>query len=102
MRHPDSGARERPTRSAGVSAAEKLACEWEARHDVAAHGRRVDPAAALYRYPNARRVEEDLGHAEASGRRSQSAAARPPRGRDEFAARHPLAASWLRWGEEPR
>jgi hypothetical protein len=102
MRHPDAGARERPTGSAGVSAAEKLACEWEARHDVAARGRWVDPAAALYRYLNARRVEEDLDHADASARRSQLAAARPARGRDEFAARHPLAASWLRWGEDPR
>jgi hypothetical protein len=102
MRHPDAGATEGLTGSAGVSAAEKLACEWEARHDVAARGRRVDPAAALYRYLNARRVEEDLDHADASARRSPSAAARPARAQDDFAVRHPLAASWLRWGEDPR
>jgi hypothetical protein len=29
---------------AEMSVAEKLACEWEARHDVAARGRSVSPA----------------------------------------------------------
>ena len=94
---PDAS--ERPRRSAIVSPSEKLMCEWEARHDVAARGRQVDPAAALHRYLTHTRIEEDLRH------RDNSAApvpARPAPPRDTFASQHPLVASWLRWGDEPR
>jgi hypothetical protein len=80
-----------------MSAAEKLMAEWEARHDVAARGRRVDPAAALQHYLSHSRCDE--------GRRSSDRPARPEhqrRAADTFAAEHPLTASLLRWGEEPR
>ncbi len=79
--------------------ADKLACEREARRDVMARGRRVDLAAALLHYLSATRIEEGRRHA---ARNRSEPAARPARPSDEFAARHPLAASWLRWGEEPR
>ena len=81
--------------------ADKLACEREARHDVMARGRRVDLAGALLRYLSATRIDEVRRHAEQTEDRPEPAA-RPVRPSDEFAARHPLAASWLRWGEEPR
>jgi hypothetical protein len=81
--------------------ADKLACEREARHDVMARGRRVDLAAALLHYLSATRIEEGRRHAARTEDRSEPAV-RPARPSDEFAARHPLAASWLRWGEEPR
>jgi hypothetical protein len=91
-----------PDASAGpadIPPAEKLACEWEARHDVAARGRRVDPAAALRRYLTHAHVEEELGHRDRSAHGSVPPPQRP---RDVFATRHPLAASLLRWGEDPR
>jgi hypothetical protein len=91
---------ERPTTPAGISPAEKLMCEWEARHDVAARGRRVDPAAALHRYMTRIRIEEDRRHREAAEHRAEAPGARSARRRDAFAARHPLAATWLRWGED--
>src|SRR4051794_35870378 len=45
-----------------MSAAEKLACEWEARHDAAARSRLLDPAAALQRYLNHTPTDEGLRH----------------------------------------
>jgi hypothetical protein len=91
----------RPTGSADFSPAEKLMCEWEARHDVAARGRQVDPAAALHRYLTHTHIEEELSHQGQSAHRSKSAPA-PRAHPDEFAAQHPLTASWIRWGEDPR
>ncbi|SDD15395.1 hypothetical protein SAMN05660690_3578 [Geodermatophilus telluris] len=79
---------------ADMSAAEKLACEWEARHDVAARGRRVDPAAALAHYLSHNRCAElhhEHPHPPAAARRRAAA--------EGFAAEHPLTASWVRWGE---
>ena len=70
--------------------------EW---HDVAARGRAVDPAAALYRYLMHTRVDEDLRHHDHPAHRSDPDTRRAGR-TDEFAAQHPLAASWLRWGED--
>jgi len=101
MRDPMPGAQARAPRSAVLSPSEKLACEWEARHDVAARSRKVDPAAALYRYLAERRVEEARRHQDQ--RAPHPAAGRGGRARrpDGFAAQHPLAASWLRWGEDP-
>ena len=54
------GESRRPAGVVTMSPAEKLACEWEARHDVAARGRRVDPAAALQHYLSHLRWEEEL------------------------------------------
>jgi hypothetical protein len=96
------GDSERPTAPAGMSPSEKLVCEWEARHDVAARSRQVDPAGALYRYMTHMRIEEDRRHQAPSAHRPESPPARRARRADEFAAQHPLAASWLRWGEDSR
>jgi hypothetical protein len=81
-----------------MSPAEKLACEWEARHDVAARGRQVDPAAALRHYLGHNRCEEEVRHHGRPSRRAE----RHGRPEDRFAVEHPLAASLLRWGEDPR
>jgi hypothetical protein len=93
---------ERPTGSAIISPAEKLMCEWEARHDVAARGRQVDPAAALHRYLTHTHIEEELRHPGQPAHRSESVAAPRAQHPDEFAAQHPLTASWIRWCEDPR
>ncbi|MGR7028105.1 hypothetical protein [Geodermatophilus sp. URMC 62] len=88
-----------PERTGGaesMSAAEKLACEWEARHDVAARGKRIDPAAALQHYLSHSRCAEGLHHREHPHR---TAEARRRAAADEFAVEHPLTASWVRWGE---
>jgi hypothetical protein len=91
----------RPTGSAIVRPTEKLVCEREARHDVAARGRQADPAGALRRYLTHARVDEELRHQRRHSHRWESAAARRARARDDFVAQHPLTASWLRWGEDP-
>jgi hypothetical protein len=89
---------ERPRRAPAdplqMSVAEKLACEWEARHDVAARGRIVDPAP----------VQHYLTHARCEDNRHPSAAPRP---RGETARKTgadgtvPLGLrGWLRWGDE--
>ncbi len=93
---------ERTTGSASMSSAEKLMCEWEARHDLAARGRQVDPASALHRYLTHTHIEEELRHRGQPAHPSASTAAPRARHADEFAAEHPLTASWIRWGEDPR
>jgi hypothetical protein len=102
MRNHVTGAMERPTGSAVLSPSEKLVCEWEARHDVAARGRQVDAAMALHRYLTRTRIEEDRRHQDHPAHRSEPLPTRRARHPDDFAAQHPLAASWLRWGEDPR
>ncbi len=102
MRDHGTGARERPTGSAVLSPSEKLACEWEARHDVAARARRVDAALALHRYLTRTRIEEDGRHQDQLAHRSEPPPTRHAPHDDDFAVQHPLAASWLRWGEDPR
>jgi hypothetical protein len=96
------GTPEHSTGPTAMSPSEKLACEWEARHDVAARGRQADPAAALYRYLTHTRLEEERRHQEHPAPGPSSRAARRTAERDAFAASHPLAGSWLRWGESPR
>jgi hypothetical protein len=102
MRHHVPGAPEHPTGSEVMSPAEKLAGEWEARHDAAARSQQVDPAAALHRYLSRIRTEEGLRHQDHPAHRSESLRSGRGRHPDEFAAEHPLAASWLRWGEDSR
>lgn len=78
--------------------AEKLACEWEARHDVMARGGRAGGAAALARYCTHARCEDVLH--EHSEHHDHSEHARAPH--EEHAdAWNPLR-SWLRWGEDAR
>lgn len=100
MPDPVHDAAERPSAATFMSAAEKLACEWEARHDVASRGRQVDPAAALQHYLSHSRCEEKVPHQREH--RSGSSAGRRARRADPFAAEHPLMASWVRWGEDSR
>jgi hypothetical protein len=85
-----------------MSPSEKLACEWETRHDITARGRQVDPVAALHRYLTHTRIEEERRHKEHPAHPSTSMPARRAGHPDTFAASHPLAVSWLRWGEDPR
>jgi hypothetical protein len=76
-----------------MSLAEKLACEWEARHDVAARGRILDPAP----------VQHYLTHARCEDNRHPAPGHRP---RQEPAAKRDARSvpvglrGWLRWGEE--
>lgn len=97
---PDTG--KRAPGSAVISPAEKIMCEWEARHDVAARGRIADPAAALQRYLTRSRLEEERRHRESATPRPPAPGAHRAARADPFAAEHPLLASWLRWGEDRR
>lgn len=78
-----------------MSIAEKLACEWEARHDVAARKRISDVAP----------VQHYLSHARSEGGRSASNGAGHRAAREEPSAASPpgvspMLRSWLRWGED--
>ena len=81
-----------------MSVAEKLACEWEARHDVAAR-RRIADVAPVQHYLTHTRCTEDLDR---SARREP----RTPRERqaeqERAASTPPGLRQWLRWGEEGR
>jgi len=72
-----------------MSMAEKLACEREARRDVAARGRIVDPAPVQH-YLTHTRCEDGL-HPSAGGQHRTPRTPHPaPSGLSE----------WLRWGED--
>jgi hypothetical protein len=75
-----------------MSLAEKLACEWEARHDVSARGRIASMAP----------LQEYLTHARASD--TLHATPRPPHHQRETERSGGTVPSglrgWLRWGEE--
>jgi hypothetical protein len=74
-----------------MSVAEKLACEWEARHDVAARGRIADAAP----------VQHYLTHVRCTDTRHPTtphhhrAAAEPDV--DELYVRVPLFRGWVTW-----
>lgn len=88
---PDAG----PQGPGEMSLAEKLACEREARHDVAAR-RRIADVAPVQHYLSHERVE-DARHAPAP----HEAARRAERHADRrTAAVPPGLLGWLRWGEE--
>ena len=75
-----------------MSLAEKLACEREARHDVAARGRIAD-VAPIQHYLTHARSEDNL----------HPRAAHPPRtpsGEEPGTAASPGLRGWLRWGED--
>jgi hypothetical protein len=75
---------------AEMSLEEKLACEREARHDVAARGRIVD-VAPVQHYLTHSRTEDGLHPAKAGQRKERTPHERP--------ARSGLSG-WLRWGED--
>ncbi len=102
MRESTSDSGKRSPASATISPAEKIMCEWEARHDVAARGRIADPAAALQRYLTQSRLQEERRHAEPATPRPAAPGGRRASRPDPFVTEHPLLASWLRWGEDRR
>jgi hypothetical protein len=77
-----------------MSMAEKLACEWEARHDVAARHRIADVAP----------VQHYLTHVRCEDGRHPSASTEHRAARAAAAARAgtvpPGLRGWLRWGED--
>jgi len=76
-----------------MSLAEKLACEWEARHDVAARGRIADVAP----------VQHYLEHARGEDNRHPRPAPRSPRTPSAQESERPVPVGlrgWLRWGED--
>lgn len=85
---------ERPHSPVEMSLAEKIACEWEARHDVAARRRVADVAP----------VQHYLTHARCEDGRRSPGAKRTPRERQRTDARSEDVArglrAWLRWGED--
>lgn len=97
MRESTPGSEKRSPEPEVISPAEKIMCEWEARHDVAARGRIADPAAALQRYLTQSRLQEERRHSEAAAHDARAARAKKI---DPFVAEHPLLASWVRWGED--
>jgi hypothetical protein len=83
-----------------MTLAEKLACEWEARHDVKARtGRPGDPA-ALAHYITHTRCADSLhpAHPHVAHPHEAHPHEAHPHGR---APKDPLR-SWLRWGEDTR
>ena len=94
-RTPGEGPRRVSADPPQMSVAEKLACEWEARHDVAAR-RRIADVAPVQHYLTHARSEETRSGSTRPGHRpasSEPPAATPP-------GVPPGLRSWLRWGED--
>jgi hypothetical protein len=78
-----------------MTLAEKLACEWEARHDVTARGRVADPAPVQHYLSHVRVADGSHPHAARS--------AHPPAAqRSRDASVPPALRGWLRWGDDGR
>ena len=75
---------------AEMSLEEKLACEREARHDVAARGRIVD-VAPVQHYLTHSRTEDGLHPPRSGQHRTRTPHERP---------RRTGQSDWLRWGED--
>src|SRR5689334_25343911 len=73
-----------------MSLEEKLACEREARHDVAARGRIAD-VAPVQHYLEHSRTEDGLHPSNGGQRKARRPHERPARG---------AQLGWLRWGED--
>ena len=85
--------RRETTEPVQMSLAEKLACESEARHDVAARGRITDAAP----------VQHYLEHVRSEDNRHQRPAVHHPRtpSAEEAGPAVPTGLrGWLRWGED--
>jgi hypothetical protein len=80
-----------------MSITEKLACEWEARHDVAAR-RRIADVAPVQHYLSHARVEEGTKSSSGTAPRAARAEERTP----SAPGLSPAVRSWLRWGEDGR
>jgi hypothetical protein len=79
-----------------MSAAEKLACEWEARHDVQARSGRLGDPAALAHYMAQARRDAALG----SHPHHHDGAAHPHPDRATDPSHPAWLRGWLRWGED--
>jgi hypothetical protein len=79
-----------------MSAAEKLACEREARHDVVGRGRISDIAPVQHYLSHAR--TEGGGHRSTEERRARPHASPQSGARPADAAS--ALRSWVRWGED--
>src|SRR3982751_1606506 len=90
---PTPGNRPRPTPADPIqmSLAEKLACEREARHDVAARGRIADIAPVQHYLEHARCEDHRHPAAGRERRTGHTPQARPPA---------TGLSGWLRWGED--
>jgi len=75
---------------AEMSLAEKLACEREARHDVAARGRIAD-VAPVQHYLTHTRCDDGLHPSNGRQHRARGAHERPARS---------AQSDWFRWGED--
>lgn len=93
-RTPGERSRRVPTDPPPMSITEKLACEWEARHDVAARRRIADVAP----------VQHYLSHARTEGRPASRTSGHRAAPAEPTAATGPEVSpglrSWLRWGED--
>lgn len=94
-RLPGQHARRAPADPPSMSAAEKLACEWEARHDVAAR-RRITDVAPVQHYLSHERCEASRNASVGRGRRE--ARGEPPAA--SVPRISPFLRSWLRFGED--
>jgi hypothetical protein len=74
-----------------MTLAEKLAAEWEARHDVAARGR-IGDVAAVQHYLTHVRCEQNC--------RAAVPHADPPPSTGARRERAGVLRQWLRWGED--
>ena len=93
-RTPGERSRRVPMDPPPMSITEKLACEWEARHDVAAR-RRIADVAPVQHYLSHARSE---GRIASTGTGHRTPRAEPPAG--SAAGVSPGLRSWLRWGED--
>jgi hypothetical protein len=91
---PGERRRRAPADPLQMSMAEKLACEWEARHDVAARGRILDSAPVQHYLTRAR--SEDRRHASGSSRPRAESTKRTGAG----GTLQPGLLGWLRWGDD--
>ena len=91
---PEEGPRRATADPLQMSVAEKLACEWEARHDVAARGR-IRDAAPVQHYLTHARCEDNRHVTGAAHRARHGAPAKTGTGSVPVGLR-----GWLRWGEE--
>ena len=93
---PEERAHREPAGPPQMSLAEKLACEWEARHDVAARGRSLAPAPVQH-YMTHTRCEDNRHPAMPHHHR----AIHEPEPGEPFEVL-PLLRGWLSWEKDAR
>jgi hypothetical protein len=95
---PEDRTHREPADPPQMSVAEKIACEWEARHDVAAR-RRIADVAPVQHYLTHARCEDGTRAAGSGPHRAPTA---HPHADEHGATVPPGLRDWLRWGEEGR